>query len=196
MNHKRMALIMILFVLAAVLAGCSKAQVANEALSEEFEDAPDWVLGEQSSEAGALTAVGSAKVGKGGVQFARTEAMAHARTELSQQLAVKVKALVSNFSQQVGMGEGQSLDMFTEQISKQVTNETISGSKQKELWISPASDLYVLVCIDPEMVKASVKNRIITSFKGDEIRWQKFQAQNGSDALDKEIEKTFGTEGK
>ncbi len=191
MNHKRMALIVIFFAWGIALMGCSKPQVANEILSEEFEDAPKWVLGEQA-EGGALTAVGSARIGKGGMQFARTEAMAHARSELARQLAVKVKGLVNNFSQQVGVGEGQTLDLFSEQVSKQVTNETISGSKQKELWISPASDLYVLVFIDPEMVKASVKNRIITSYQGDEIRWQKFQAENGSEALEKEIEKTFG----
>lgn len=169
----------------------SKVDEENVALSEEFEDAPEWVLGDAEMENG-LSAVGAARIGKAGIQFARTEAMAHGRSELAQQLSVKVKTLVNNFAQQVGVGDGQTLDTFSEQVSKQVTDETISGSRKKDIWISPSSDLYILMVIDPEMVKTSVKNRIITSFRDDEARWQRFQAANGNEKLEAEIEKTFG----
>jgi hypothetical protein len=57
--------------------------------------------------------VGSAPIGKGGLQFARTEAMGYARSEIARQVSVKVRSLVNSFSQQTGIGEEQSLDALT-----------------------------------------------------------------------------------
>ncbi len=186
----------LLLILAAgclfVTTGCSKKvkKVDNEALEEEFKHAPAWVLNGYAE--GGISAVGSAVIGKSGMQFAKTEALAQGRNELARQTSIKVKALVNNFVQQTGLGDDQLVDRFSKQMTKQITDETLSGSRQKDMWISPSSELYVLVVMDPAAVKESVKKQLTTSYKSEEARWQEFKAKNGEAELDREIEKTFG----
>ena len=69
-----------------------------------------WVHAQVDAE--TFSAVGSAHIGKGGIQFARTEALANARSELARQVSVKVRGLVNTFAQQTGIGDDQTLDAF------------------------------------------------------------------------------------
>ena len=190
---KRSCILLIIFTAVMLpLTGCGKKvkQVDNEALEEEFAHAPAWVL--NGHETGSISAVGSAVIGKSGMQFARTEALAHGRDELARQVSTKVKALVNNFVEQTGLGDDQLVDRFSKQVTKQVTNETLSGSRQKDLWVSPSKELYVLVVMDPAAVKQTVKKQLTTTYQSDQARWQEFKARNGEAELDREIEKTFG----
>jgi hypothetical protein len=125
MKHTLFTLTAVSLVLMLALAGCGKnvKKIDNERLEEEYEHAPDWVLAEYSQE--MLSAVGSAHIGKGGIQFARTEALSNARGELARQVSVKVRGLVNTFAQQTGIGDDQTLDAFSKQVSKLVTDETL-----------------------------------------------------------------------
>jgi len=192
MKAKHLTTLACCLLMGLMVMACGKQvkQVDNEALEEEFAHAPAWVL--NGYEEGAISGVASAKIGKGGIQFARTEALARARDELARQVSVKVKSLVNNFVQQAGLGDDQMADAFSKQVTRQVTNETLSGSKQRDMWISPSSDIYVLVVMEAAAVKESVKQEMISSFQQESARWQEYQAKNGDEELDREIEKTFG----
>ena len=179
---------MLIFALVFI-GGCSSTK---DVMEDEFEDAPSWVLDGGSSVDEGAAAVGSAKISKAGMNFTRTEALAYGRDELAKQLGVKVKNMVKNFTQTTGIGDDETVDKVSSQVSTQVTKETISGSRQKEMWISPSKDLYVLVYIDSETLKASVKNSVQTSMKNEAALWQQFQAKKAYGDLDKEIEKEFG----
>lgn len=192
---KRLSVCMMTILVAFMLTsiGCSrgiKDKVDNEELQKEYENAPEWVL--SNSDEDLFSAVGAARIGKGGMQFARTEAMGYGRTELARQIAVKVKSLVNNFTQQTGLGDDQTLDAFSRQVSKMVTDETLSGSRQKDIWISPSSEVYVLMVLDEKAVEASVRRQVLHSYQQDSAKWQEFQAKNANEALDKELEATFG----
>jgi len=185
-----LALVSLAIMLA--MAGCGKKvkKIDNVLLEEEFEHAPDWVLAEYEGK--ALSAVGSARIGKGGIQFARTEALTNARSELARQVAVKVRGLVNTFAQNTGIGDDQTLDAFSRQISKLVSDETLSGSREKDMWISPSSDIYVLAVFrEKREVKESVRRHVISGYQQDSAKWQEFKAKNGNEELDGEIEKAF-----
>lgn len=182
--------LVILAAYSLMFTGCGNKRIDNDMLEEEFDNAPEWVL--TGHEKGVFSAVGSAKIGKPGMQFAKTAALAQARDELARQISVKVRSLVNNFVQQTGLGDDQLVDRLGKQVSKQVTNETLSGSRQKDVWISPSSELYVLVFMEINAIKQSVKNQVITSYKNKEAEWQMFKAQNAGEELDREIEKEFG----
>jgi hypothetical protein len=107
-------------------------------------------------------------------------------------ISVKVKNMVKNFTQQIGVGDEQTVDKVSAQVSKQVTYQVLNGSRQKDMWISPSGELYVLVVLDPESVKDVVKRETISSFKNDRALWQQFQAKKAYEELEKEIEKEFG----
>ena len=192
MLKRLLILLMVLSVSCLLVTGCSKKvkQVDHEALEEEFEHAPAWVLDGHIE--GSISAVGSAVIGKSGMQFAKTEALALGRNELARQTSIKVKAMVNNFVEQTGLGDEQLVDRFSKQMTKQITNVTLSGSRQKDTWISPSKELYVLVVMDPAAVKESVKKELTSTYQSDQARWQEFKAKNGEAELDREIEKTFG----
>ena len=192
MKHQRLAWILALALCGILAAGCSPAakKIDNEALEEEFKNAPEWVLTGHLKE--TTSAVGSAKIGKGGLQFARTEALATGRDELARQVSVKVETLVNNFAQQTGIGDDQMLDAFSKQVSRQITDETLAGSRQQDIWISPSADVYVLVVMDNEQIKTAVRRQMVSSYRQDDARWQEFKAKNGVEELDRELERAFG----
>ena len=177
--------------LMIVEGGCNRnaKKIDNEALQKEFKNAPKWVLSGGKDD--MFSAVGSARIGKGGLQFARTEAMAYGRGELARQVAVKVRGLVNSFVQQTGIGNDQALDSFSRQVSKLVTDEVLSGSRQEDIWISPSSDVYVLMILDKDAVQASVRRQVVAGYQQDSAAWQQFQAKRGNEELEREIEKAF-----
>ena len=183
---------MISLALMLILAGCGKKakKIDNERFEKEYEYAPDWVLAQTTGE--GFFAVGSAHIGKGGIQFARTEALANARSELARQVSVKVRGLVNTFAQQTGIGGDQTMDAFSKQVSKLVTDETLSGSREKDTWISPSEDIYVLAVLETMEVKESVRRQVISGYQQDSATWQEFKAKNGNAELDAEIDKAFG----
>jgi hypothetical protein len=191
MKRTLLTLTAVSLVLMLALAGCGKnvKRIDNERLEEEYEHAPDWVLAEYDAK--MLSAVGSAHIGKGGIQFARTEALSNARGELARQVSVKVRGLVNTFAQQTGIGDDQTLDAFSKQVSKLVTDETLAGSREKDTWISPSSDIYVLAVLEPAAVQESVRRQVLSGYQQDSARWQEFKARNGNAELDAEIEKAF-----
>ncbi len=190
-------LVFIVMIMSCVLvfSGCggSKgAKVDNQQMASEFANAPAWVLDGGGSMEGGIAAVGSAAIGKAGMQFARTEALANARDELARQINVKVKNMVKNFTQTTGIGDSETVDKVASQTSKQVANQTVNGSRQKDSWISPSSTLYILVAIDPSIAQNAVKNAVQTSMRNEQALWQQFQAKKAYEELDSEIEKEFG----
>ncbi|MBA3011860.1 MAG: LPP20 family lipoprotein [Proteobacteria bacterium] len=181
----------IFLVVACCLStiACSNKHMDNPMLEKEYKKAPEWVL--IGHEPGVFSAVGSAKIGKSGMQFAKTEALAQGRNELARQLSVKVESLVNNFVVQAGLEDDQMVDRLGKQVSRQVSHETLSGSCQRDVWISPGSELYVLVFMETAAVKQSVRNQVISSYKSQEASWQAFTARNAGEELDREIEKAF-----
>ena len=192
MKRTSLALAIICLTLLMVVMGCGKKvkKIDNERYEDEFEHAPDWVIAEKKGV--DLSAVGSAHIGKGGIQFARTEALSNARSELARQVSVKVRGLVNTFAQQAGAGDQQTLDAYSKQVSKQVTDEILAGSRETDMWISPSEDIYVLAVLKKEDVKASVRRQIMSGSGQNDARMQMLRARDANDELDAEIEKAFG----
>lgn len=169
--------------------GCGSKHIDNEAMEEEFENAPEWVL--LGHDPQMFSAVGSARIGKSGIQFAKTAALAQARNELARQIGVKVRAVVNTVTREMGMGEGQAADQMGRQVTRQVTEETLNGSRQKDIWISPSSDLYILAVMDEDAVKQSLRNQMLSTLKADREQWETFRETPGESGLDREIQTEF-----
>ena len=169
-------------------------KVQEKGLAKEFANAPVWVLN-PSVEKG-LAALGSAKIGNAGMQFARTEALANGRDELARIMSVKVSNMVKNFSQATGLGNSQTVDKVASQVSKQIASEVLSGSRQKDMWVSPSGDVYILVVVAISLIKQTVKDGIESSYKNDAALGQQWQAKNAQDELSKKVDKEFGGEQK
>lgn len=184
----------VLFTVSAVtvllITGCSNknevVQAAPAQIKNELSDAPKWVsspLDEKS-----ISSTGSAKIGKAGMQFAITEAEANARDAMAKQMQVKVANMVKNFTQQTGVGDGQTVDKVVSSVSKQVTQQELIGIQRKDMWISPSGELWVLMSMSEQSVLA-IKNAVKSSFKNDDALHQQVLAKQAQDELDKELEK-------
>jgi hypothetical protein len=180
------------------ITGCTNNKPAPTTInadqcSIDGTNAPSWVCNGGSMMEGGIFAVGSAEKNQLGMSFQRTEAMAGARDALSRQIKLKVANMFKQFQSSTGIGSAQTAEKATQNVSKQVSQATLSGSKQVHTWVSPTGTMYVLVGMaDPKAVQSQVKNAVKTSLHNDQALWQEFKAKKADQALDAAVAKEFG----
>lgn len=193
MNTLTMKIISFIMIISGIIAGCSSKYGLGEGASS-IEDsalaannllnAPSWVL---NGGRDGISAIGSADITKAGLQFARNEALAVARDELSRIISVKVEGLVSNaVSQTIGNNVYDSnIEKYGEQITRQIVSQTMVGTKQKDTWItSDGKQIYVLVELDSELLDKIQKSIMQGIAKDNNIPIQK---DKFLDALDRAL---------
>jgi len=156
----------LLAIIAFALAACSspQAQPVQGALQGDLDGAPDWVLKSCNAYFGAketgICGLGSTG-GTRNITLARNAAIANGRNEIARSLEVKVKAMLKQYAATTTGGEGYGTSADDEQhivdVSKQVTNMTLSGTKHVDTWVSPKGTLFALVVLDVEAFKDSLK---------------------------------------
>lgn len=187
-------LLLVLVVAVFAIAGCTSkgSNISPATMSKCLEGAPAWVVSMGAE--GGLSAIGSAQLGNAGLSFARTEAIANGRDELARILELKVSNMIKNFNQTTGIGTEQTVDKVTSTVSRQLTTQTLTGSKLKSQWISAeCGEIYVLVVADAPGIKEDIKNQITSSFRNEQALWQQIQAKNALEEMDKEIDKVMNT---
>ncbi|MBJ18379.1 MAG: hypothetical protein CL933_03040 [Deltaproteobacteria bacterium] len=149
-------------VTVAAMAGCGAREITpDEQLPNQFAGAPEWVLQGCSAywgdDGGArVCGVGDAKIGPS-MSIARTKATSRARTEISRTLETKVKNMVRDFQEQVADGEpGMTAEQFSS-TTVSLSKATLNGTSVQQTWVSPASQLYILVALDVEAFENSVR---------------------------------------
>lgn len=187
-------LLIVLVISAFAVAGCSSKQqaVTGAQFNKCYKDAPSWVI--MGGAEGGISAVGSAQIGNAGLQFARTEALANGRDEIARMLQLKVSNMVKNFTQTTGIGDDQTVDKVSANVSRQLANQTLTGSKAKETWISSeCNELFILVVADAPSMEKDIKAQITSSYRNEQAIWQQIQAKNALKEMDEQIEKVMNT---
>lgn len=176
-----------------VLTGCGGSKAPAPAPAADFgckfkgQPAPEWYCVPEAE--GAVVALGEAAPNVGGDRnMQRMTAVAKARSALAMDIEVKVKAMVTDWTRVTGAGSAQTYESNAEQVSKQVSAQTLQGSKIIKSWEAPDGTLVVLVGVQ----QGSLKNGIATSLKNDQALWQQFNNQKAQEALDAEFNKQFG----
>lgn len=185
---------LLLFIAACLfIVGCSSKYELGEGASKiedsaleanNLANAPSWVLNGGRE---GLSAIGSADITKAGLQFARNEALAMARDELSRIISVKVEGIVSNaISQSIGNNAyDANVEKYGEQITRQIVSQTMVGTKQKDTWItSDGKQIYVLVELDSTL-SDKVQKSIMQSISKDNN--MPVQKDRFVDALDRAL---------
>lgn len=177
---------LILACILGLMAGCSSKAAKEANMGKDYKGAPNWVFTPDSE--GSFSAVGSATIGKAGFAFARNEAMADARDQLARRINVKVQNIAKNFVQVTGIGNDEVVDRVVSNASRQIANTDLAGSTMRTMWRSDNDELFVLVDLDPESVKAIAKEAVVSSYKNDSVLWQQFQAKEAFNELDEILE--------
>jgi len=160
MKRSLISVISLIFLMVISACGSADKKETGNAVKNEFDGAPKWVLG-SSSTAKEICGVGSA-AGSRNVSMMRTSAMGRGRTEIARMLELKVQSMLKDYQSTTTGGEEFGTAANDEQhivdVAKQITDTTLSGTEQKESWISDSGTLYVLMCADLEKFKNAVSN--------------------------------------
>jgi len=186
------------FILGLVgLTGCGQPAPQTPDFSKCYDEgnvqAPKWVCDGGATMEGGVFAVGSASARKaGGIQFQRTIATQNARNALAMQMGVKVKRMLKQYQSTTGTGDNETFEQAITDVSKQVTSQTLIGSKIVDTWSNPKTHtLHVLVGMKDNVVKKSVKNAVNTTFKNNQALWQEFKSQKAQAELDAAVNREF-----
>ncbi|WP_420589280.1 LPP20 family lipoprotein [Bacterioplanoides sp.] len=180
---------------ATMLVACASNQPAPQpaqpVASCVFADgsgqpAPEWVCGAPVNGID-LSAVGYADKSGAGPNFMKQMAATAARVELAQTMKVEVQNMIKQFAETTGAGDSETVDRVNTSVTKQITKETLVGSKIFRQMPTPSGGMVVLVGLDADTVTKLSEQALKTSMKNERALWQKFQAEKSFDELASEI---------
>ena len=177
---------------ATLLAACSSNEPAPQPVAScVFADgsnqpAPEWVCGAPLPDLD-LSAVGYADKSGAGANFMKQMAATAARVELAQTMKVEVQNMIKQYAETTGTGKSETVDQVNTSVTKQITKETLVGSRIFRQMPTPTGGIVVLVGLSPDTVNQLTEQALKTSMKNDQALWQKFQADKSQDELAADI---------
>ncbi len=191
--RKSAAWFLVLAVGVAPLIGCKgpASTTTTSGTGPAWIDQPNQY---DDGETKALYAVGIGNYNPN-VRAQRNSASASARAELAKSLRLQVQGLVQDYmntNRDFYDLDGASSVEYYEEISNQVTNETLVGSYQIDSWKDGADKtLYVLYRLDLDSVFASYRDNMEKSFEREVQRKRiKVQKDDFDAKLKEQIEAT------
>ncbi len=153
--------------------------------------APKWTCNPYVD--GSVAALGIAKKNAGNDKsMQRSEALADGRDGLASQISTKVSNLFKSYKATTGSGVDATFDASNSKVSKQLSSQSLSGSRSVDVWTNKnTGELYLLVTVSNESLKKTMDKAIKTSFKNDKAMYQKFLASQANGELDAELEKSY-----
>lgn len=187
----------IIYVLLSAVAaigvtGCSSAptkeKVAECVFPNSRESAPGWIC-DQPVEGITVAAMGSATKSDAGLAFMKQMAATAARVQIAQHMKVQVQNMIKQYVETTGAASKETVDRVNTSVTKQITDQTLQGTKILRSITGPDGTLYVLVGLDTAGAQQLTEAAIKTSMGNDQAAWQQFRAQKGQDELAADIAK-------
>ncbi|MFQ6607935.1 MAG: LPP20 family lipoprotein [Fidelibacterota bacterium] len=164
-----------------ILAGCGGPKSSSGSTEAgSFGDAPKWFMNPPKSK-DKIYAVGAAK--KQNPSLALNAATQRARDEIARSITVKVQNMMKDFMQESGVGENAQALEFSESVSKQVANVSLSGSVRTKTATGKDGTIYVLV----EYPLDGVRQAALDEAKKQEALYNEFKANQGFKELEEAI---------
>ena len=172
---------------ALLLASCGTDEVKQAEPDCVFPDAPsaaapEWIC-DRPVEGVAVSAIGVAEKSAAGHSFMKNMAATDARVQLAQSMKVHVQNMVKQYAETTGAADSETVDKVNTSVTKQITDETLVGTKIFKTRSSPNGALYLLLGMDPSVAAIATENALKTSMNNDRALWQQFKAQKGQDEL-------------
>jgi len=180
-------------VIALGVAACSSAPAKVEKMAEcvfpgSDKEAPLWVC-DAPVEGMTVGAVGSAAKSDAGIAFMKQMAATEARVQLAQNMKVQVQNMIKQYAETTGAASAETVDRVNTSVTKQITDQTLQGTRIFRSIVGPDGTMYVLVGLDEAGAQKLTETAVKTSMNNDQAAWQQFKAQKGQDELAAEIAK-------
>jgi hypothetical protein len=176
------------FGLAACGSTPAKPKVADCTYFGTQDAAPLWVCG-APVEGVEVSAVGSAEQSGAGEAFMKQMAATDARVQLAQSMKVQVANMIKQYAETTGAGKDETVDKVNTSVTKQITDQTLIGTRIFRTQSGTNGRYYVLVGLDTASVQKITEAAVKTSMNNDKALWQKFQAGKAQDELAADIAK-------
>ena len=160
---KKLLLLVSFCLLATAFWGCASSGPQNPGtiIEEELKGAPDWVLNGRGKDKDRIYGLGSV-AGTRNVALARTTAQGRGRTEIARSLQLKVESMLKDYQSTTTGGEyfGKHAadEQHIEDVSRQITDLTLNGTRQEKNWVSNTGTLYVLMSLDVDSFRGAVQS--------------------------------------
>jgi hypothetical protein len=116
-------------------------------------------------------------------------AAADARVQLAQMMRIQVTNMIKQYAETTGAANQATVDQVNSSVTKQITNESLVGTRLLRSITASDGTLYVLVGLDEASAQQITEVAIKTSLNNDRAVWQQFRAQKGQDELAADIAK-------
>lgn len=174
-------------VLFALVSCASKSDTTEEKpqatkdskeLDKMLEGIPGFYLNPPISNT-IVYGVGSAKMQK--LDASRKMAIARARDDIAFQIRVQVQSSIVDYYQEAGEGDGTQALSFSENISRQIADTTLSGAKPEEVAAGPDGTIYALVSFPKDGVLKAAEDAFT---RNEDAAFAEFKANEALARLD------------
>lgn len=133
--------------------------------------------------------MGSATKTDAGYDFMKQMAATAARVQLAQSMKVQVQNMIKQYAETTGAADKETVDRVNTSVTKQITDETLQGTRIFRSIQAPDGTMYVLVGLDEAIAQKLAEHAVKTSLNNDQAAWQQFRAKKGQDELAADISK-------
>ena len=186
MSIKFRTLLLVLPALAVTACSTPAPKTAECVYPSTDKNAPLWVC-DAPVEGMSIGAVGSSPKTDAGVGFQKQMAAADARVQLAQMMKIRVENMIKQYVETTGAASHETVDKVNTSVTKQITDQTLQGTRIFRSVDAPDGTMYVLVGLDEGAAQKVAENAIKTSMNNDQAAWQQFRAQKGQEELAAEI---------
>lgn len=131
--------------------------------------------------------VGSANMSS--LDTSRTMAISRAREDIAFQMNAQIEAAIVDYAQEAGVDDNNQVVTFVENISRQVTEATLQGTRPEEVEQGPDGTIYALVSFP----KANYRQAASEAFeRNEDAAFAEFKAEQALEYLDGELESGEG----
>lgn len=180
---KRVAMIAMVLVTVLLLASCAGgAEEERDDSPAAQAGAPSWYLNPPVAD-DAIYGVGSGKMST--LDTSRRMAVSRAREDIAFQMNASIEAAIVDYAQEAGVDGNNQVVSFVENISRQVTETTLRGSRTDQVTQAPDGTIYALVSYPKEgFVEAAGE----AFQRNEDAAFAEFKAEQALDYLDRQVE--------
>ena len=184
---KRLSLILLLPIAAALIIGCASAQPAAAPAPATQADPtlPPWINDRQPE--GVIWGIGQARQSSDNLSMQMAEA--RARVAIANTIDTSVQAMIIDYNRDAGTPENQVSLSMQESVSRNLSQAQLRGAFVDQRWRAPDGTWWVRV----EFNKADARNMLADIFESEAGLYANFRAQEALRMMDDQLSRTSGS---
>ena len=123
------------------------------------------------------------------LQMSVNKAKQQGRVDIAQQMETKVKSMIKQFNEEVGLGEDAEFLSQTTEVSKSVTSKVLNGSKARKVETVKEGEIIYRSYVLMEMPIGPANAALMEAIKKQQNMYTRFRASQGFQELEGEIDK-------